>query len=82
MVKTVAFTQLFQKKLAGLDKTLKERLKRKVHELAAMPTRGKPLKLDLKGSRSIRVGPFRIVYELEGDTLKLLDFDHRKKVYR
>jgi mRNA-degrading endonuclease RelE of RelBE toxin-antitoxin system len=45
---------------------------------------GKPLRGELVGLHSARVGTYRVVYEIEDDTrrVKVLYIDHRADVYR
>lgn len=53
--------------------------------LIANPRRvGKPLRGELAGLHSARVGAYRVVYEIDeaGTTLTVLYIDHRSDVYR
>ena len=44
---------------------------------------GKPLRGDLVGLHSARVGAYRIVYEIDqGRTVRVIYIDHRADVYR
>ncbi len=45
---------------------------------------GKPLRGELVGLHSARVGTYRVVYEIEDDTrsVRVLYIDHRADVYR
>ena len=45
---------------------------------------GKPLRGDLSGLHSARVGAYRIVYEINKDqhTVKVVYIDHRADIYR
>ena len=45
---------------------------------------GKPLRGDLTGLHSVRVGAYRVVYEinLESHTVRVIYIDHRADVYR
>lgn len=45
---------------------------------------GKPLRGDLRGLHSARVGVYRIVYEIDQDshTVQVLYIDHRADIYR
>lgn len=45
---------------------------------------GKPLRGDLVGLRSARVGAYRVVYEIDGGTrtVRVLYIDHRSDIYR
>ncbi len=83
MVRSVVFTSSFERAVKKLkDAALKERVKRQIEEITERPDIGKPLRFQKKGERTVRVPPFRIIYALEGDTIYLLDFDKRNKVYR
>ena len=48
------------------------------------PSIGKPMKFDLKGTWSYRVGMYRILYTVERAVLKIyvIDIGHRREVYR
>ena len=61
----------------------KKRVKKAIHaKLSVAPVRfGKPLKHDLKGLRSMRVGSYRVVFMIEEDTVTIVCIDHRSKVY-
>jgi mRNA interferase RelE/StbE len=45
---------------------------------------GKPLRGDLTGLHSARVGAYRIVYEIDQDshTIQVIYIDHRVDIYR
>ena len=51
-------------------------------KLEQLPESGKPLQHNLKGHRSIRIPPFRIIYRIEQDKIIINCFDHRKDVYK
>lgn len=53
-----------------------------VDKLIADPHCGRPLRYDLQGKRSLRLPPFRIIYEIDGDRLILHAFENRDMVYR
>ena len=42
---------------------------------------GKPLRYNLKGCRRLRVGDYRIVYQINDHVITILAIKHRKKVY-
>jgi mRNA interferase RelE/StbE len=42
---------------------------------------GKPLRYSLKGARRLRVGDYRIVFVIEGETVLVVKIDHRREVY-
>ena len=43
---------------------------------------GRPLRRSLKGYRKLRVGDYRIVFRIEGKTVKIFAIQHRSIVYR
>ena len=65
------------------DRTLFNRILAKIESLSQSPFDGKPLVGNHKGEYSLRLGNYRIVYEL--DTTKhivyVLTVKHRKHVY-
>lgn len=65
------------------DKRLFKRILAKIESLAESPREGKPLVGNHKGEFSLRVGSYRIVYEL--NTAKhivyILTIKHRRHVY-
>jgi addiction module RelE/StbE family toxin len=63
------------------DKTTRLRVIKQLKKLETLPEVGKPLKYGLKGHRSIKIPPFRIIYRLEQDKIIVNCFDHRKEVY-
>jgi mRNA interferase RelE/StbE len=54
----------------------------KIKVLADDPRLGKPLVGPLKGKWSLRVGEYRIIYELRSNAVVVLTVHHRKDVYR
>lgn len=72
------------KELQRLDKPARERLVAAIDQLAENPHVGKLLKGDFSGLRCLRVGAFRIIYEInEGEVLVLiLRVAQRKNAYR
>ncbi|MDN3030013.1 MAG: type II toxin-antitoxin system RelE/ParE family toxin [Candidatus Tisiphia sp.] len=42
---------------------------------------GKPLKHSLKGFRSLRIGDYRVIYQIIDTTIKILIIQHRKDCY-
>lgn len=43
---------------------------------------GKPLRQSLKGYRKLRVGDYRVIFRIEGKTVKILIIQHRSTVYK
>jgi mRNA interferase RelE/StbE len=65
------------------DKRLFRRVLGKVEFLAGNPWEGKPLVGNHRGEFSLRVGSYRIIYEIDSphETLHVLTVKHRKHVY-
>lgn len=67
--------------LKKLEKQTKERIKKKLFSLQNNPNLGKPLRYS--NYFSIRVGDYRIIYEVLNNEKKILVLliEHRKNVY-
>jgi len=63
------------------DKSTRISIINHLKKLERIPESGKPLQYDLKGHRSIRIPPFRIIYRIENDKIIINCFDPRKDVY-
>ena len=72
------------KELRQFDKPTRERIVSAIDQLANNPHVGKLLKGDLSGLRRIRVGSYRVIYEInETEVLVLVvRVAQRKDVYR
>ena len=83
VITEVIWTKKFERELRKLrDKTAKDRVKHQIEKILDNPETGKPLRFALKGERSVYVPPYRLIYAVQGATLYLLRFEHRKMVYR
>jgi mRNA interferase RelE/StbE len=69
------------KQLDCLDKSVRVRIFRELRVLESNPLAGKVLSGDFQGFRSLRVGKYRIVYQVLEQGLKVMLIEHRKKVY-
>lgn len=79
----IIFSDEFAKDFKKIkDKKTRLRVINHLKKLAELPESGKPLQHNLKGHRSVRVPPFRIIYRLEADKIIINCFDHRKDVYK
>ena len=58
-----------QKQVKKLSFSEKRKIVRKLELLSANPKSGKALKGDLKGLYSLRVWPYRIIYEIRDSTI-------------
>lgn len=82
-IRNVIWTDKFERELRKVrDKELKARARKRIREIVEDPEIGKPLRFELKGERSLRILPYRLIYAVRGDTLYLLRFEHGKEVYR
>ena len=74
----------FYRGLYYSDRNHFARLAHALESLKADPSRGKPLKHNLKGKYSLRVCVYRILYIVQKQTVTIyvLDIDHRRDVYR
>lgn len=82
-IRYIVQTQDFESKVKKIKHNeLKERVKKQIVKIVENPRIGKPLRYDLKGEWTVYVKPFRILYKVEGETLILLRFEHRKDVYK
>ncbi|MFO0965987.1 MAG: type II toxin-antitoxin system RelE/ParE family toxin [Gemmataceae bacterium] len=81
---TVEFARPARKDLESLPATLQDRLLRAIEKLGTNPH--PPGSLKLKGSESsyrIRVGSYRVIYEIEDDIVVVLivRVRHRREAY-
>jgi mRNA interferase RelE/StbE len=76
--------EAFLRKLCFADRDHFLRVRNIIASLSKDPFQGKPLKHTLKGSYSLRVGMYRIIYTTDHKivTVYVLDIGHRKDVYR
>jgi len=77
------YTEEFKGDLRKIrDKKIQTRIKKLIQKIIDNPEIGKPLKYELFPLQSVRIPPFRILYERKGDIIILHKFEHRKKVYK
>jgi mRNA-degrading endonuclease RelE of RelBE toxin-antitoxin system len=79
----IIVSSMFRRQIKHLDGQTKVKFKKQIIKILAKPTIGKPLKYGLRGERSLRLPPFRIVYSYNSNKAELvfLKFDHRSTVY-
>ena len=72
------------KELGRLAKPARERIIEAIDRLAENPFLGNALKGELRGLRRIRVGEYRVLYEMQDDALIVLVIRvaHRRNAYR
>ena len=71
-------------KLFESDRSRFDRINNALKSLQKDPTQGKLLKHTLKGKYSLRVGVYRIIYQINKKiiTVYVLDIGHRKNIYK
>ena len=78
----IVYTSKFEHEVRRVvDRKVKERLEKNIKKIIENPEIGKPLSYTLKGERTIRMPPFRLIYAINGNSLILLRFEHRGDVY-
>lgn len=81
-IRSIVYTQKFERDVKKIrDNSLKYRVKDQIRKIAENPETGKPLRYGLKGEWTVRISPYRLIYAIQGNTLFLLRFEHRKDVY-
>ncbi len=71
------------KRFAKLPRKDKIRIKRAIEQkLTKRPEIfGKPLQQSLAGCRRLRVGDYRVIFRIKGETVEILLFGHRSTIY-
>ena len=81
-ITSIVYTSKFEHEVKKVkDKKIKERLEKNIKIIIENPEIGKPLRYALKGERTIRIAPFRLIYAIDGNSIILLRFEHRREVY-
>ncbi len=65
----------------GMHPTLKRKTRASLKSILADPSSGKPLKDELAGLRSFRVGTFRIVYRVKRNVIEIVAIGPRDRIY-
>ncbi len=78
----IVYTSKFEHDVKRIkDKSVKDRLEKNIRKIVENPEIGKPLSYVLKGERTVRIPPFRLIYAINESTLILLRFENRNSVY-
>jgi len=78
----IRFTPRFLKNIKVLDREIQVRILREINILKTNPYVGKPLRGEWKGIYSLRIGDYRVLYQIKKNEVFLLVVGHRKRVYR
>lgn len=77
----VRFTPRFLRGIKALDREVQVRILREINTLKKNPYAGKPLRGKLKEIYSLRIGKYRVLYQIKGSEVLLLVVGHRKRIY-
>jgi mRNA interferase RelE/StbE len=68
--------------IRGLHPSIKRKVRAALTAILDDPLRGKALKLELQGLRSLRVGRFRVIYRIADDrVIEVVAVGPRKTIY-
>ena len=72
-----------KEQIPSIPMPYRQQIKRAIEErLAIDPVKlGKPLKYSLCGLRRLRVGDWRVIYRINGNTIEIIKIGNRKDVY-
>lgn len=68
--------------LRKIDRSTKREIMQVFKKIVDDPYGFKPLRYELKGLYRARIGKYRIIFEINNNTVFILSIEHRKKVYR
>jgi mRNA interferase RelE/StbE len=68
--------------MRSLDRQVQANIIREVRILEENPYTGKALHGDWKGVYSLRIGDYRVLYQIKGKEVNLLTVGHRSQIYR
>ena len=76
--------RVVRKEIPKLPKKMRWQIQRDIEKkLTTFPEIfGKPLRKSLKGHRRLRVGDYRVIFRIEGKTIKIMIIWHRSVVYK
>lgn len=57
-------------------------IEQQMDKILNFPEIGKPLRHGMKHQRRVHIGSFVLVYEIVGNEIRFLDFDHHDKIYK
>lgn len=77
----IRFTPRFLKEIEACDREVQVRIIREINILKTNPYVGKTLRGEFKGVYSLRIGDYRVLYQIKGNEVVLLIVGHRKRVY-
>jgi mRNA interferase RelE/StbE len=83
-VRTIVFTPEAAREFEALDSTIRERVEATLDQLAVAPLSLRNQIKRLKGQAALRlrVGDWRIIFQLRSDEILVLMIAHRSEAYR
>lgn len=78
----ISFDPAFSKQISKIsDSLLKERILKQIGKIRADPEVGKPMMHTRKGTREVRIPPFRLsyVYSRQLDSVEILEIYHKNE---
>ena len=79
----VLFSDEFREEYRKIkDNPTRLKIIKQIKKLEQNPEAGKPLSHKLKGYRTLRIPPYRIIYRIEQQKIIVNCFEHRKKAYK
>jgi len=70
------------KSLKKFPQSQQKKILKKIELLSANPLVGKAFKGELAGLRSLRIWPYRIIYEFKANRIIILMISHRQSIYK
>jgi len=67
--------------LQKLDRSVANRIAKKVRELGENPSRRDVRRLSGSDNLRLRVGDYRVLFSISGDTIFILKVGHRRSIY-
>ena len=78
----IIFSDEFRKQYKKIkNKAIRLKIIKNLKKLGNVPESGKSLRNKLKGHRTIKIPPFRIIYRIDNNSIFIICFDHRKVIY-
>lgn len=74
---------LVAKDIEDIPENIKSRIRKAIEQrIGVDPVKaGRPLQKSLVGHRKMRVGDYRVIYRVKGNTIIILKIGHRREVY-
>ena len=85
MANAIEFTHRSEKQLGSLPVQAQQRIRRRIDDLADDPRPRGTVKMEgREGQYRIRVGDYRVIYQIKDDVLLVLviDIGNRREIYR